>query len=34
MEGQVKFFIPQNSAAVSQEKRIAVMSQTIAVNSD
>ncbi len=27
-EGRVKFFSPQNSAGVSQEKEVAVMSQT------
>ncbi len=32
MEGQVKFFSPQNTAGVSQEK--GEISQTIAVNGD
>ncbi len=34
MEGQVKFFSPQNTAGVSQEKGVAVTSQTIEVNGD
>ncbi len=34
MEGRVKFFSPQNTAEVLQEKGIAVISQTIEVNSD
>ncbi len=33
-EGQVKFFSPQNTAGVSQEKGVEVMSQTNAVNGD
>ncbi len=32
MEGQVKFFSPQDSAGVSQEKDIAVISQTVDIN--
>ncbi len=34
MEGQVKFVSPQNTAGVSQEKGVAVISQKIEVNSD
>ncbi len=34
MEGLVKFFSPQNTAGVSQEKGVAVMSQTVVVNGD
>ncbi len=34
MEGQVKFFIPQNAAGVSLKKGITVISQTIVVNGD
>ncbi len=34
MEGRLKFFTTQNSAGVSQEKDIAVISQTIKVNGD
>ncbi len=34
MQGQVKFFSLQNTAGVSQEKGVAVMSQTIEVNGD
>ncbi len=34
MEGRVKFFTKQNTAGVSQEKGVAVMSQTIVVNGD
>ncbi len=34
MEGQVKFFSQQNTAVVSQEKGIAVISQIIVVNGD
>ncbi len=34
MEGQVNFFSPQNTAGVSQEKDVAVKSQTIEVNGD
>ncbi len=34
MEGQVKFFSPQNTAGVSQEKGAAVITQTIEVNGD
>ncbi len=35
MEGWVKFFSPQNAVVwVSQEKGVAVMSQTMAVNGD
>ncbi len=30
----VKFFNPQNTAGVSQEKGVAVMPKTIAVNGD
>ncbi len=32
IEGLMKFFRPQNTAGVSQEKGIAVMSQTTIVN--
>ncbi len=34
MKGRVKFFSPQNTAGVSQEKGASVISQTIAVNVD
>ncbi len=34
IEGQGNFFSPQNSAGVSQEKGVAVISPTIAVNGD
>ncbi len=34
MEGQVKFFSPQNTAGVSKEKGLAVISQIIAVDGD
>ncbi len=34
MEGQVKFYSPQNTAKVLQEKGIAVISQTVVVNGD
>ncbi len=34
MEGPVKFFGPQNTAGVSQEKGISVISQIIIVNGD
>ncbi len=34
MEGWMKFFIPQNTAGVSQEKDVAVISQTIVLNGD
>ncbi len=34
MEGHKKFFSSQNSAGVLQEKGIAVISQTIAMNGD
>ncbi len=34
MEGRVKFFSPQNTDEVLQEKGIAVISQTIEVNGD
>ncbi len=34
MEGWVKFFSPQNSAGVSQENSIAVISKTVQVNGD
>ncbi len=34
MEGQVKFFSPHNTARVSQEKGIALISKTVIVNGD
>ncbi len=34
MEGHVKFFSPQNTAGVSQEKSAAVISQSVVVNGD
>ncbi len=34
MEGQVKFFSPQNTALVSQAKDIVVTIQTIVANGD
>ncbi len=34
MNNGVKFFSPQNTAGVSQENSIAVISQTIEVNGD
>ncbi len=34
MEGQVRFVSPQNSAAVLQEKDVAVICQTTVVNGD
>ncbi len=34
MEGQIKFFIPQNTSGVSQEKGVAVIPQTIEVKGD
>ncbi len=34
MEGQVKFLCPQNTAGVSQEKGVAVISRTIVMNGD
>ncbi len=34
IEGPVKFFSPQNTAGVSQEKGVAVFSQTVKVNGD
>ncbi len=34
MEGQVKFFTPQNTAEFSQEKGVAFISQTIVVKTD
>ncbi len=34
MECLVKFFSPQNTAGVSHEKGVAVISQTIVVNDD
>ncbi len=33
-EGRVKFFSPWNPAGVSQEKGVAVVSQTVEVNDD
>ncbi len=34
LEGQAKFFSPQSTAGISQEKDIAVISKTIVVNGD
>ncbi len=34
MDGCMKFFSPQSNAGVSQEKGVAIMSQTIAVSDD
>ncbi len=34
VEGQVKLFSAQNTAGVSQEKGIAVVSQTVEANGD
>ncbi len=34
MKGQVKFFSPQSTTVVLQEKCVAVISKTIAVNGD